>query len=480
MGARPTWYPTHRAPPRWGRERFSAGWLLHDSTRTPPGEALVSVRGRPLLSSPAVTRIGIIGLGYVGLPLAVAFAEAGDDVLGVDIDPRKSVAIAEGRSYIEDVTSASLAAVSASGHLRAATTPEGLRDREAIIICLPTPLDEHRNPDLGPVLEGAEAAAANIAPGALLVLESTTYPGTTREVIAPILERGGARVGRDVFLAFSPERVDPGNEHYGIRNTPKIVGGMTPECTRRAAALYGRICDTVKVVTSPESAEMTKIVENTFRAVNIALVNEMAILGDRMGIDIWETIDAASTKPFGFMPFWPGPGLGGHCIPVDPFYLTWRAKAYDLDTEFVELAGRINANMPRYAVGRVARALNEAGKAMKGSRILLLGMAYKGNVSDLRESPSLKLVALLRADGALVSYHDPHVAHVNGLDMDSVPLTPEAIAEADAVVIATHHRAVDLANVVANAKLVVDLRNAVRQTLNGSPSGAAPANVDVL
>jgi UDP-N-acetyl-D-glucosamine dehydrogenase len=427
-----------------------------------------------------VTRIGIIGLGYVGLPLAVAFAEADDDVLGVDIDPRKSQLIASGHSYIEDVSDASLRAVTASGRLCATTSPEDLRRCEAIIICLPTPLDGHRNPDLRPVLAGLETAAAHIAPGTLLVLESTTYPGTTREVIAPVLERDGAVIGRDVFLAFSPERVDPGNEHYGIRNTPKIVGGMTPECTRRAAALYGRVCETVKIVSSPESAEMTKIVENTFRAVNIALVNEMAILGDRMGIDIWETIDAASTKPFGFMPFWPGPGLGGHCIPVDPFYLTWRAKAYDLDTEFVELAGRINANMPRYAVSRVARALNEAGKPVNGSRVLLLGMAYKGNVGDLRESPSLKLAALLRADGAEVTYHDPHVPHVNGLDMDTVALTPEAIAAADAVVIATHHRAVDLALVVRHAPLVVDLRNAVRQTLNGSPSGAAPANVDVL
>ncbi len=427
-----------------------------------------------------MTRIGIIGLGYVGLPLAVAFAEAGDDVVGVDVDARKSQLIESGRSYIEDVSDEVLRAVNASGRFRAVTDPEALCDREAIIICLPTPLDEHRNPDLRSVLAGTETAAAHIAPGALLVLESTTYPGTTREVIAPILERRGAVIGQDVFLAFSPERVDPGNERYGMRNTPKIVGGMTPECTRRAAELYAKICDTIKVVSSPESAEMTKIVENTFRAVNIALVNEMAILGDRMGIDIWETIDAASTKPFGFMPFWPGPGLGGHCIPVDPFYLTWRAKAYDLDTEFVELAGRINANMPRYAVGRVARALNEAGKPVNGSRILLLGMAYKGNVGDLRESPSLKLVALLRSDGAEVTYHDPHVPHVDGLDMDSVDLTPETIAAADAVVIATHHRAVDLASVVRHAQLVVDLRNAVRQTLNGSPSGTAPDNVDVL
>ncbi len=320
-----------------------------------------------------VTRIGIIGLGYVGLPLAVAFAEAGDDVLGLDIDPRKVSAIADGRSYIEDVASASLAAVTSTGNLRASITPEGLRDREAIIICLPTPLDEHHNPDLRPVVAGTETAVAHLAPGALLVLESTTYPGTTREVIAPILERDGRRIGEDAFLAFSPERVDPGNQEYGIRNTPKVVGGMTAACTKRAAALYGRICESVKVVSSPESAEMAKILENTFRAVNIALVNELAILADRMKVDLWETVDAASTKPFGFMPFWPGPGLGGHCIPVDPFYLAWRAKAFDLNAEFVELAGRVNVNMPYYAVSRIARALNEAGRPVSGSRTCCSG-----------------------------------------------------------------------------------------------------------
>ena len=425
-------------------------------------------------------RVGIIGLGYVGLPLAVEFARAGCDVTGLDIDPGRATALAAGRSWIEDVPDAELAALTATGRLRATTDPAALRDRDAVIICLPTPLDEHRNPDLSFVLAGAETAAANLAPGALVVLESTTYPGTTREIVAPILERGGRTVGQDCFLAFSPERVDPGNPTYGIRNTPKVVGGMTAACTERAAALYALVSDTVHVVSGPESAELSKIVENTFRAVNIALVNELAMLADRMGIDIWETIGAASTKPFGFMPFWPGPGLGGHCIPVDPFYLTWRAKAFDMNTEFVELAGRVNTNMPYYAVARIARALNERGTAVKGARILLLGMAYKGNVGDLRESPSLKLVELLRRDGALVEYHDPHVPETRALGLASVPLTPERIAAADAVVIATAHRAVDLAPVVAGARLVVDLRNAVRTALGGGPAGSVPPNVDVL
>ena len=427
-----------------------------------------------------MTRVGIIGLGYVGLPLAVEFVRAGAHVTGLDVDPRKPEAIAAGRSYIEDVSDADLAAACATGRFVATTDPSALDDRDAIIICLPTPLDEHRNPDLSYVLAGAETAAAHLAPDALLVLESTTYPGTTREIVAPILARAGRRVGEDVHLAFSPERVDPGNPTYGVRNTPKVVGGMTPACTERARALYATVCDTVHVVSSPESAELSKIVENTFRAVNIALVNELAMLADRMGIDIWETLGAASTKPFGFMTFWPGPGLGGHCIPVDPFYLTWRAKAFDMNTEFVELAGRVNTNMPYYAVARIARALNDHGRSVKGADILLLGMAYKGNVGDLRESPSLKLVELLRRDGANVAYHDPHVPHVAGLELDSVALTPERIAAADCVVIATNHRAVDLEPVVEGARLVVDLRNAVRTTLGGGPAGPVPANVDVL
>jgi UDP-N-acetyl-D-glucosamine dehydrogenase len=433
-----------------------------------------------LLSSAAVTRVGIIGLGYVGLPLATAFAGAGVDVVGVDIDDRKIRAIADGLSYIEDVESDDLARQVAAGRLRATADGAALRACEAIIICLPTPLDDHRNPDLGPVLAGARTAATNLGPDALVVLESTTYPGTTREQIQPIIEASGRTIGEDAFLAYSPERVDPGNPRFGIRNTPKVVGGITPECTRRAAALYQRICEQVYVVSTPESAELAKILENTFRAVNIALVNEMAILADRMDVDIWEAISAAATKPFGFMPFWPGPGLGGHCIPVDPFYLSWRAKAYDLTAEFVELAGRINVNMPYYAVSRVIRALNGEGRAARGSRILLLGMAYKPNVGDLRESPSLKVLDLLRAEGASVSYHDPHVDDLPDAGLASVELTPETVAAADCVVITTNHAAVDLDLVVRHAPLIVDLRNAVRQNLAGGPTGPVPANVDVL
>ena len=296
-----------------------------------------------------------------------------------------------------------------------------------------------------------------------------------------MLEAAGRTIGQDAFLAFSPERVDPGNTRCGIRETPKVVGGLTPACAARAEALYARICDTVHPVSSPESAEMAKIIENTFRAVNIALVNEMAILADRMGIDVWEAIEASATKPFGFMPFWPGPGLGGHCIPVDPFYLAWRARAFDLDSEFVELAGRINVNMPYYAVSRIARALNARGKAVRGASILLLGMAYKADVGDLRESPSLKLLELLRAEGARVSYHDPHVrARCPGEDLASVPLDAATIAAADCVVIATAHAALDLALVVEHADLVVDLRNAVRQRLSGRRLRERAANVDVL
>jgi UDP-N-acetyl-D-glucosamine dehydrogenase len=295
-----------------------------------------------------------------------------------------------------------------------------------------------------------------------------------------MLEAAGRTVGVDAFLAFSPERVDPGNARFGIRETPKVVGGMTPACAQRAVTLYGRICETVHVVSTPETAEMAKIIENTFRAVNIALVNELALLADRMGIDIWETIEAAATKPFGFMPFWPGPGLGGHCIPVDPFYLAWRARAFDLDSEFVELAGRINVSQPYYAVRRIARALNGRGRSVKDSAILLLGMAYKADVGDLRESPSLKILELLRAEGAAVTYHDPHVPVIPGDGLSSVTLDVHTIAAADCVVVATAHRAIDLALVVEHAGLVVDLRNAVRQRLGGRASGALPPNVDVL
>jgi UDP-N-acetyl-D-glucosamine dehydrogenase len=427
-----------------------------------------------------IDSVGIIGLGYVGLPLAVAFAGAGLAVVGVDVSEEKVRAVNAGRSYIEDVDSADLAALVGAGRLAATTDPTRLAACGAVLICVPTPLGQYREPDLSFVTAAAETAISNLAPGALLVLESTTWPGTTREVLAPLLEASGRVIGEDAFLAFSPERVDPGNTRWRIRETPKVVGGLTPRCLERAVELYARICDTVHPVSSPESAEMAKIIENTFRAVNIALVNELAILADRMDIDIWEAIEASATKPFGFMPFWPGPGLGGHCIPVDPFYLAWRARAFDLDSEFVELAGRINVNMPYYAVARIGRALNGRGKAVRDADIMLLGMAYKADVGDLRESPSLKLLELLRAEGARVRYHDPHVETLPGEGLSSVVLDAEAVAAADCVIIATAHRALDLALVVRHADLVVDLRNAVRQRLPGGTSGSVPANVEVL
>lgn len=429
---------------------------------------------------PTGAKVGIIGLGYVGLPLATAFARAGADVVGLDTDADKISAIDEGRSYIEDVSSGDLASLVSSGRLRATTDGSALADREAILICLPTPLSQHRDPDLSYVVMGATTAMDNLAEGALLVLESTTWPGTTREVLAPLLELRDRHIGEDCFLAFSPERIDPGNEEWGIRETPKIVGGMTPACTERARDLYSLICDTVHEVSSPESAEMAKMLENTYRAVNIALVNEMAILADRMGVDVWEAIAAASTKPFGYMPFWPGPGLGGHCIPVDPFYLAWRARAFDLDSEFVELAGRVNIKMPYYAVSRIGRSLNARGKSVQDANVLLLGIAYKADVGDLRESPSLKLLDLLRAEGARVTYHDPHVPTLSDAGLSSVALTPEVVAAADCVVVATAHRTVDLAMVVEHADRVVDLRNAVRRRLLGTDAGTLPSNVDVL
>jgi len=425
-----------------------------------------------------VTRVGIIGLGYVGLPLATAFAEVGVTVHGVDTDAAKIQAISDGRSYIGDVPSETLAAMVRDGRITVATQGAGLSDCDAILICLPTPVDEHRTPDLRFVIAGAEVAAAHLSPGTLVVLESSTFPGTTRELVQPILESGGRHVGEDFFLAFSPERIDPGNTRFSMRDTPRVVGGITAECTRRAKELYGRIVDHIHVVSTPESAEMSKLLENTFRAVNIALVNELAILCDRMGIDVWETIAAAATKPFGFMPFWPGPGLGGHCIPVDPFYLTWRAKAYDLNTEFVELAGRVNVNMPYYAVSRIQRALNRAGKPVQGSSILLLGMAYKPDVADLRESPSLKLLELLRKQGAEVAYHDPHVADLPNEGLSSMPLTGGLLRTIDCAVIATAHAGVDLDLVVDCAPLVVDLRDAVRRSR--TPGQALPPNVDVM
>ncbi|MCB0880735.1 MAG: nucleotide sugar dehydrogenase [Thermoleophilia bacterium] len=411
--------------------------------------------------STAAPRVGIVGLGYVGLPLAVTFAQAGVAVLGLEAVQAKVDDVNAGRSYIEDVPSDVLGPLVKDGLVRATTSWDALRATDAIIICLPTPLNEHREPDLSAVLGAAESLAQRLRRGHLVVLESTTYPGTTRDELAPRLERSGLKAGKDFHVAFSPERVDPGREDFTTRTTPKVVGGLTPECTRRAAELYGTACDTVVEVHSPEVAEMTKLLENIFRSVNIALVNELAVLCDRMDIDVWEVIDAASTKPFGFMPFRPGPGLGGHCIPIDPFYLTWKAREFDFHTEFIELAGKVNSDMPRFCVQKVMRALNSRRKAMNGSNVLVLGIAYKKNVNDMRESPSLEIIDMLRADGAQVSYHDPHIPRLVRKGMESVELTPEFLASQDVAVIVTDHDAVDHAFVAEHAPLVVDLRNAL-------------------
>lgn len=425
-------------------------------------------------------KVGIVGLGYVGLPLAVAFAESGLEVTGIDANAGKVAAINSGASYVEDVASEQLEGLTGSGMVRATEDYSELSDADAVFLCLPTPLDEHRAPDLSHVTEAAEETAKHLARGSLVVLESTTYPGTTREVLQPIFERGGRKVGEDFFLAFSPERVDPGNKKFGLGDMPKVVGGITPECGRKAEELYGRVVGEVHTVSKPESAELSKLLENIFRGVNIALVNELAMLCDRMDVDVWEVVEAAGTKPFGFMQFFPGPGLGGHCIPIDPFYLAWRARSFEMSTEFIELAGRVNIGMPHYVLDRISRALNEDEKSVKGSKILVLGVSYKPDVGDLRESPSVKLLELLKASGAKTSYHDPHVPRLPDHGLSSVDLTEKEVENADCVIIATDHSSLDLALVVNSAARVLDLRNAVRKRLGGRPNGPLPTNVEVL
>lgn len=364
-----------------------------------------------------------------------------------------------------------------AGRLKVTEEYAALGEAETVAICLPTPLDEHREPDLLR-RRRAEAVAEHLSPGALVVLESTTFPGTTHDILLPIFERGRQEVGRDFHLAFSPERVDPGNQRYTVENIPKVVGGITDKCVLRAEALYSAITPENHRVSSPETAELSKMLENIFRGVNIALINEFAILCHRMGIDVWEVVDAAKTKPFGFMPFYPGPGLGGHCIPVDPFYLSWRARAFDTTTEFIELAGRINVNMPYYAASRIAAALNSDRKPVNGSCILLLGVSYKPNVGDLRESPSLKILELLDAQGAELAYHDPHVTNLPGGGLSSVELTPRSIGGTDCVVIATDRDAFDLRMVVDSGSVVVDLRNAVRSRLGENGAGTCGSSVE--
>jgi len=385
-------------------------------------------------------------------------------VLGLDAIQSKVDTINGGVSYIADVPSDRLAPLVEKGLVHATTSWDELRAVDAIIICLPTPLTEHREPDLSAVLGACESLAQRLRPGHLVVLESTTYPGTTRDEVAPVLERSGLRAGRDFHLAFSPERVDPGRTDWTTATTPKVVGGLTPECTSRAVELYALACETIVPVSGPEVAELTKLLENIFRSVNIALVNELAMLCDRMGIDVWDVIDAAATKPFGYMPFRPGPGLGGHCIPIDPFYLTWKAREYDLHTEFIELAGKINSQMPQFCVTKVGRALNSHRKALNGSRVLLIGVSYKADVNDTRESPSLRIIELLRADGADVTYHDPHVEGLAKQGMRSVPLDAETLRRSDVTVVVTAHAGIDWDMVVREAPLVVDLRNVVPET----------------
>ena len=405
--------------------------------------------------------VGIVGMGYVGLPLAVAFADSGHRVIAMDVDSRKVAALEAGESYIEDIPSAALVAV--SDRIEPTTRVGPLAQADAILICVPTPLTANREPELGPLLDATSSLARVLRAGQLVVLESTTYPGTTRERLVPLLEESGLAAGTDFSLAFSPERVDPGNEKHTIRNTPKVVGGLTEVCTRRATDLYSTICDEIVPVSTPEAAELTKLLENIFRSVNIALVNELALLADRMGIDIWEVVDAAGTKPFGFMRFEPGPGMGGHCLPVDPFYLAWRAREFDFPTEFIELAGKVNTQMPYHCVEKIERSLNDAGKPVRGSRVAILGVSYKSGIGDTRESPALKILRLLDERGADLVYHDPHVPELIGPPARRSEPLDEALETCDLAVIVTHHPEVDLDTVIRKAPRVLDLRGVTRR-----------------
>jgi len=408
----------------------------------------------------------VIGLGYVGLPLAIELCEAGFTVIGYDVSERVVALLMRGESHIQDIPAAHVAKHVKSGKFVATTDAARLHDADTISIAVPTPLAKTRDPDMSYVLSASETIAAQSRPGQLIVLESTTYPGTTRELLQPRLEARGLTVGEDVFLAFSPERVDPGNPKYNTKNTPKVVGGITPACNEVAATFYRSTIDTVVPVSSPEAAELVKLLENTFRSVNIGLVNEMAIVCERLGVDVWEVIDAAATKPFGFMKFTPGPGIGGHCIPLDPHYLAWKMRSLNYKTRFIDLASEVNSAMPDFVVEKVAHALNEEKKAVNGSRVLVLGIAYKRDIDDMRESPALDVMRLLEARGAEVVYHDPYVAQFreDGHEAFSVALTEAELKKSDAVVIVTDHGSVNYQYVVDHASLVVDTRNALAKT----------------
>jgi UDP-N-acetyl-D-glucosamine dehydrogenase len=432
-------------------------------------------------------RVGVVGLGYVGLPLAVELARAGFETTGVDLDPEKVAAINRGESYIRDVAADDIARFTSTRRLHATSETADIAGLDTINICVPTPLRKTKDPDLSYVVSAVEAIALHLRPGHLVILESTTYPGTTDEVVRPILERRGLRAGEDFFLAFSPERVDPGNATWTTKNVPKVVGGTTPACARLAKALYSASIDTVVEVSSPRVAEMVKLLENTFRAVNIGLVNELALMCDRLGISVWEVIDAAATKPFGFMPFYPGPGLGGHCIPIDPFYLSWKVKEVGFEARFIELAGHVNGAMPHHVVDKVGEALNADRKSINGSSVLVLGVSYKRDIEDFRESPALDVMAALALKGARLSFHDPYVPAVaardwpGGYDLASVPLTAAALEAADCVVIVTDHSAFDYDMIQRHAPLIVDSRNAVKKDAPhvfklGAPSGGTESS----
>jgi UDP-N-acetyl-D-glucosamine dehydrogenase len=426
-------------------------------------------------------RVGVVGLGYVGLPLAVEFARAGFETVGIDLDARKIDAITQGTSYIPDVATEEVARLVAAGKLRATTDFGVIAELDTANICVPTPLRKTKDPDMSYIVSAVEQIAKGLHRGMLVVLESTTYPGTTEELVQPMLEAGGLKAGEDFFLAFSPERVDPGNLTFHTHNVPKVVGGVGAQSTALACALYSAAIETTVPVSSPRAAEMVKLLENTFRMVNIGLVNEIALMCDRLGLDVWEIVKAAATKPFGFMPFYPGPGLGGHCIPIDPFYLTWKAKQTGFDPRFIELAGQINGAMPHFVVEKIGDALNRHQKSINGATVLILGLAYKRDIDDMRESPSLDVMHLLHDKGARVLYADPYVptlaarAWHGGFDMATEALTPEVIAAADCVAILTEHRSVDYDMVVRSARLIVDTRNAITGTHDHVLKLGAPA-----
>jgi len=417
--------------------------------------------------------IAILGMGYVGLPLAVVFAEAGFEVTGIDPDKHKIDSLAKGVSYIPDISTERLASLVKSGHMKATTDFSVLKNADAVSICVPTPLRKTGDPDMSFILSATEEMAKYMHKGMAVVLESTTYPGTTREVLLPKLgEANSLTVGEDWFLAFSPERVDPGRQDFTTLNTPKVVGGITPACTEVTAAWYGGALQKIHAVSSTEAAEMAKLLENTFRMINIGMVNELAIMCDRMGVDVWEVIEAAATKPFGFMKFTPGPGLGGHCIPIDPLYLSWKMKAYQYTARFIELASEINTNMPRYVVTRILEAMNERGKALKGTRCLILGVAYKPDIDDIRESPALDVIGLLQENGAKVEFHDPYIPTLkthDDIEMRSVPDLMAAVRAADVVVVVTSHKVYDYKDILNAANFIFDSRNALGDLGKDSP-----------